>query len=348
MLKAHTAIMASIGEGNLGDEAILDGIIEKIKSENAETEIVIFSHNTSDTERRHPGNTVRPVLPAGIRSFLKQLVNGELRKSLRMLKNVDKVLIGGGGIFYDSKFSQGRNPIKVWATRCKLLNYLKVPYKLNAVGISEFQKEESKKLMLNISNQAQEISVRDAKSKNNLIQIGVEKEIEVVQDPAFNLSCDSNKIEDNFYRIGVSLRKWLDLKSQNEFTNSIASFINQLKKEKKLKVVLIPFSFGVENDTEILTILKEKIDPEIECELLTKDQLNSTDKLLKTISSLDFMLGMRLHSIITSIICQVPFLALAYSEKVQELLKEKGFEERMVLLEEITNINLVERYRKVI
>ncbi len=304
------SILGSYGEGNLGDEAILAGIMNSFN----DTEFVIFSHNPKQSNQIHPGNIVIPVLPAGIRSYIKQFLNGDLKKSIKLLKDSYLIIIGGGGIFYDSKFSKGRNPIKVWHSRAKLLQRLNLAFELYAVGVSKFSERESKKLMKEICVWAHKVSVRDQGSKQNLIDIGVEREIDIMRDPAFNFPAQK-KAEFSGFNVGISLRKWQ--KEQAYFTE----VLDQLQSINKanLQIKLIPMSIGSDDDRIILSEFKAWL-PESLREKTELIEVKTPQEAYQVIAGLDLLIAMRLHSLIFAKLAKVRYIPLIYDEKVRNVL----------------------------
>src|SRR5690606_3928290 len=73
---------------NIGDEAILDGIIGQLRS-TLPVEITVFSQNPADTLRRHQVEHAIPV-----RSMTRKEITPEIKK-------LDLFILGGGGILYD-------------------------------------------------------------------------------------------------------------------------------------------------------------------------------------------------------------------------------------------------------
>ena len=51
-MKYHVAISGSYGGLNLGDEAILEVILRELRA-SLDVDVVVFSRNATDTERRH-------------------------------------------------------------------------------------------------------------------------------------------------------------------------------------------------------------------------------------------------------------------------------------------------------
>src|SRR5687768_3262802 len=128
-MKHKVAISGSYGGLNLGDEAILEGMLKNLRKE---ADIVVFSRNPADTEARHK---VR-ALP--IREMHKDDVMKELAK-------LDLFILGGGGILFDGaaeKFLRDAS----WAQE------LEVPVMLYAISCGPLQQPETKKLVADVLN----------------------------------------------------------------------------------------------------------------------------------------------------------------------------------------------------
>ncbi|HCF61683.1 MAG TPA: polysaccharide pyruvyl transferase, partial [Myxococcales bacterium] len=81
----HVGISGSYGGTNLGDEAILAGIIGELRR-SLPVEITVFSRNPEDTLQRHQVEHAVPV---------RQALRDEMVAPLRSL---DLFVLGGGGI----------------------------------------------------------------------------------------------------------------------------------------------------------------------------------------------------------------------------------------------------------
>src|SRR5690554_846237 len=82
------AISGSYGGMNLGDEAILEGILGLLRATRS-AEVTVLSRNPSDTLARH--RVERVIAP-------RSLTRREMAEELR---GVDLLILGGGGILYD-------------------------------------------------------------------------------------------------------------------------------------------------------------------------------------------------------------------------------------------------------
>src|ERR1700682_406874 len=83
-------ITGSYGGLNLGDEAILQSMIEQLRRELPDVEITVFSRDGDDTKRRHKVERAVPV---------RKLSRTEIAPEIERL---DLLLFGGGGILYDA------------------------------------------------------------------------------------------------------------------------------------------------------------------------------------------------------------------------------------------------------
>src|SRR5947209_3941902 len=84
----RVGISGSYGGMNLGDEAILEGIIVQLRA-TMSCEITVFTRNPADTLARH-----RVDHAVGVRTLTR-------RESAAEVKELDVFVLGGGGILYD-------------------------------------------------------------------------------------------------------------------------------------------------------------------------------------------------------------------------------------------------------
>jgi polysaccharide pyruvyl transferase WcaK-like protein len=100
-------ICGSYGGLNLGDEAILQGILTQLR-QSLSAEITIFSRNAEDTLARHQVERAIPV-----RALSRDEVILELER-------LDLLILGGGGILFDSE-------AKAFVREASLAHELDVP-----------------------------------------------------------------------------------------------------------------------------------------------------------------------------------------------------------------------------
>ena len=86
----RVGISGSYGGLNLGDEAILTGIVAELRR-SLTAEITVFSRDADDTRKRHAVERVVPV---------RTLSRDEV---LPEVKRLDLLILGGGGILFDGE-----------------------------------------------------------------------------------------------------------------------------------------------------------------------------------------------------------------------------------------------------
>src|SRR5687768_12338526 len=108
-------ITGSYGGLNLGDEAILQSMIEQLRRELPGVEITVFSRDAEDTKRRHAVERSIPV---------RKISRAEVVPEIQRL---DLLIFGGGGILYDAE-------VKVYLREVLVAKELGVPVMVYAVG----------------------------------------------------------------------------------------------------------------------------------------------------------------------------------------------------------------------
>ena len=169
-MKYRVAISGSYGGMNLGDEAILEVVLRDLRAD-LDVDVVVFSRNAEDTERRHKVRAVP------IREMHKNDVFGELRK-------LDLLIVGGGGILFDGLVADVLRDVN-WAKE------LRIPVMVYAVSVGPLKTPESKQLVVSALNKVDKITVRENEAKRILHDLGIEQEIEVTADPGLLLKPQS-------------------------------------------------------------------------------------------------------------------------------------------------------------
>src|SRR5687767_9806041 len=90
---ARVGIAGSYGGLNLGDEAILHGILNQLRA-SLPVEVTVFSRNADDTLTRHGVDRAIPT---------RDLSRDEV---LPEVERLDALIVGGGGILFDAEVAQ--------------------------------------------------------------------------------------------------------------------------------------------------------------------------------------------------------------------------------------------------
>jgi len=312
MRKYKIGISGSYGGMNLGDEAILEVILQNIRKE-LETDIVVFSRYPDDTQKRH---NVRAV---PIREMHKDQVCKELC-------GLDLFILGGGGILFEGMADIFLRDVN-WAKECN------VPVMVFAISAGPITTAETKKLVAETLNKVDLITVREPEAKKTLNDIGVERPIEVTADPALLLTPQEFSrdmllkqgmaIHENQPLVGFSVREPggaledIKVKQYHEVLANAADFMVE---RFKAQILFIPMERHEHKDLQHSHAVIAKMTNAQSAQVLKEEF--AAPQILSLLAHMDFSVGMRLHFLIFSAIHAVPFVPLPYSGKVTGFLRE--------------------------
>lgn len=293
-------LIGGYGVGNIGDEAILSGILKRFRKINPKLHFCSIANRPSEVKKIHNISAVK------VLSF----------KFFRMLFNSDTIVIGGGTIF--------RKKMRIIAQLIPLVAlffsiFTKKKVIFYSLGIDKNTSFIAKLFLVPSMNLSNFISVRDNDSMLILKKWGIKKEINLIEDPSLNL--DYKKFP-RTSDIGISLR----CINQNT-TKKFAFFLDRLIEEKKCKVVFFPFSRHFFNPAENDFIFAKKIRNEMK----NKDKFKIFNKknpydVMSEISKMKFVIAMRLHSMIFAYRTKTPMIPISYSQKCDSFLKSINLE----------------------
>jgi polysaccharide pyruvyl transferase WcaK-like protein len=302
-----------------GDEAILYGIMKAFMEVLKKVHFTIYSSDPRWT------NTVIQAL----KSFYKINVVGAGLGFWKALLKSDLVIVGGGPILED--------PIMLsWAKSIIFAKLLRKRIAIYGCSIGIAHSKAVKLAIRSMMELSDLILVRDLESGLRIKQFGIQKNVAIIADPSILIKLDIEKKSpclmakeiSKDLRVGICLRKLTPLamkakkpsleltKLSNDFAQTISSLIDCLIESKNAEVFLIPFqTHPYDDDREALIDVFHKVKHENKkrVRLLLK-RLNAWE-LLSVIGKMDFLIGMRLHSIIFASIMKVPALGIELENK---------------------------------
>ncbi len=341
------------GAGNVGDEAILQSMLSIFESQkNIEVDIVSF--NPAKTARiAKECAVVKNIIKIGAKfNFLRS----DFRGLWRSLKTAQTIIIGGGGLFQDI---YNFNFIPFFSLIVIIAAYLRKRIIFYALGMGPFKRKLARWLCKRAVKRAKYISVRDSLSKKRLLELQVQKKIEIAPDPVFLLKpvaalkaqalLESEGLDlSNYPKIGICLQRLFDWGKQSE--HILADVIDQWVKGKKAKIIFIPFgrypdSWIKPKAADVDITIAEKIAQIIKAKpiILSKDY--APDEIMAIIGEMDIIISMRLHGLIMSLAMGIPSIALTYHKetKLSSLLTQSGFEENVFFIEDLNKNELMKR-----
>lgn len=308
MREIRIGISGSYGGFNLGDEAILTGIISELRK-SIPVEITVFSLNPNDTVKRHKvERTIN----------IRQLPRPEAREEIRKL---DLFILGGGGILYDTD-------AKKYLREVDLAKELQVPVFLYAISGGPLFEPDVRKKVAEALNEVELISVRDREGHRLFEDVGVTRGIHLTADPALlieptDLPVDALITEGvDFDRplVGFSVREpYPSVKAMNtsDYYQLLANAADFMIDRLDADVVFVSME---KTDIQHSHGVVSKMEFAQRAEILRRDY--SSQEILSLIGRFEFCVGMRLHFLIFSALQGVPFVALPYASKVTGFIQD--------------------------
>jgi polysaccharide pyruvyl transferase CsaB len=297
---------------NLGDEAILDGIVFQLR-QSLPVEITVFSRNPEDTLRRHDVERAIPV-----REFTRKEITPEIQR-------LDLFIIGGGGIFFDGE-------AETFLREVFIANDLGVPVAVYAVSAGPLTSPSAREALLRALDSACIVTVRDKQAYRLLEDIGVSREIQLTADPALllnyvELPLDAVKAEGvkfDRHLVGFSVRERgpaaPDIDPE-EYYALLANSADYIVDRLDADIVFVPMERSDIQHSHAVVAHMHNAD---RTEVLRREY--SPQEIMALHSHFEFAVGMRLHFLIFAALRGVPFTALPYASKVMGFLQDLNME----------------------
>jgi polysaccharide pyruvyl transferase CsaB len=312
--RLQIGISGSYGGMNLGDEAILEGILGELRA-TVSADVTVFSRDPRDTLARHA--VERAICP---RSLTRREITPEVEK-------LDLLILGGGGLLYDRDAEK-------YLREVLIANDLAVPVMLYAVSAGPLTTQTSRQAVQRALNASPPplITVRDRLGYRLLEDVGVTCDIHLTADPAFllepdELSIDALKAEGvDFDRhlIGFSVREpgpaAPDIRPE-EYYALLANAADFIVEREDANVLFVPME---KTDVQHSHAVVARMQNAERAEILRRRY--SPRQVLDLMGRFDFVVGMRLHFLIFAALRGTPFAALPYASKVTGLLEDLDME----------------------
>jgi polysaccharide pyruvyl transferase CsaB len=311
MSATKIGITGSYGGLNLGDEAILQSIIEQLRREIPGCEITVFSRDADDTKRRHKVERAVPV---------RKLSRNEVVPEVERL---DLLLFGGGGILYDAD-------ARTYLREVLVAKEHGVPVMLFAVGAGPLSDPTVQAAVREALDGVALITVREKSAQQLLEEAGVRREVIVTADPALLLKPEPlprnilkiEGLEGRKRLIGMSVREpgvaAPDL-DPNVYHGLLANAADFMVDRFDADVVFVPMERSVLDSQHSHAVIAKMLRAQ-RARVLNGEY--TSGQLLSLMGHFNFVVGMRLHFLVFAALRGVPFVALPYAGKVAGFLED--------------------------
>jgi polysaccharide pyruvyl transferase WcaK-like protein len=318
-------LFAFIGSDNLGDEAIFQTVYRDLQGLAPET-LTVMSMDPERTRAIAAAPNAR-VVPAGFS-----------RDTLSAIRHCDVLVCGGGGIFQDQ--TSIYNPSRYLA-RIQLAHAFSKQVFVYGVSVGPLRHALNRRAASEVLKRVQRLTVRDEASRRELISLGVPAgNVYTTSDPVLNFSLGAGLPPVTVTRknVVVCLRHWFDTidwlpvsmvnalhirspentRHYAHFISNMAAVLDHVARDRETELTFVPF-WG-ERDTRVHRDVVAKMTRRQQCRILAESPPPEQANTL--IGAADFVIGMRLHSLIFAVANARPFFAIDYSKKVGDFLEE--------------------------
>lgn len=343
-------LLGSYGQTNLGDDLLMYNYLSFLKDRGYEQ---IYA------------NAVRPdLIPKIIYQEFPELKIVETYKTstsdwIKILRQVDAAVYGGGTIYKEMYASTGRNKHGVTLRMMgfnNLARLLKVPvYNLN-IGTGSIKTELGRAISRQGLMASRYTILRDQKSYDyatEMLKIPKNKVCASTDGLFLNHKWENvwheqplKNLKKGKAVIGLNMLSdipdWID---RPHYIKTMRDLVNKLTED--YNVVLIPFQHDFSDNNDHAFIQQEivpQIKPKTGWQLLPKVEIDNVSSIL---AQCDAVLGMRFHSLLLATAINTPFVALAYDTKCVRFTEEVSYS-HIVKLEEVTVPRILKELHEVL
>ena len=302
----HILISGYYGFNNIGDESILRTVIDNLREKLPDVEITVLSQSPAQTAEKYGVRAARRMNPWDI---------------LRSIRRCDMLLSGGGSLLQDATSSRS---ILYYLFILRLAQILGKRTFIYSQGIGPVFSRRNRRYTAYVLRRADGIVVRDEKSRDILLELGVpDRLIHVTADPVIRVKKPGPELglqilkeegcprRDGRLTVGWAVKS---RKPNKPFLQEVEKSILWLREEYGADSVLIPFFH--DEDMGICEAVAANLDGQAGC--LRKKHLS--EETLSIIGCMDVLVGVRLHSLIYAAVMGVPMLGVSYDPKVESFL----------------------------
>lgn len=329
-------IVGNYGNDNNGDEAILLSIIRQLeKVFQIDTKnITVFSNNPKQTAERYRVQSYPLYYKNGnaVKTFMKTY-----KENSKVVKNLDFVVIGGGGILMDLY----KREAPLYGSYAMMANNNGVPYVVYGCGAGPLNTGLGKWFIRYMAKHAQNISVRDPQSQKLLKEIGVKREVHVIGDPAFSLEVKRSNYSEKPISVGVTAVPFYnasywptgDTVKYENYIDGMAKNLDRLVAEHQVNITF--FATKYPQDADVTKDIQAKMKHADNTKII--DENLPPQRILDLTSSFDVLVGTRLHSLILATDAKTPIIGVSYHVKVNDFLQMAGLGDYSLAIETLHN-----------
>lgn len=302
----HVLMSGYYGFNNSGDEAILLSMHKNIEKLGNNIHIVVLSNDPEETKKKYGVDVA---------------YRFSFRQAVAAIRKCDVLLSGGGSLLQDSTSTRSLFYYLSIIMAAKLFHKKVMLY---ANGIGPVTKKWNRRLVKLVVNQADIITLREENSFEELRNMGVSnKKAFVTADPVFTMDgvdkeaawalLKKKGVTEDKPLVGISVRNWKNL---NGFADKLAALCDMIYEKYNRNIVFIVMQYSRD-----VSISKE-VQNKMKNPSFLLDDVYSPYEIMGMIGCMDFILSMRLHTLIFAARQRVPLIGFIYDPKIEYYLKK--------------------------
>lgn len=319
------AIVSFFISSNLGDVLLSRQItntledLEIIKIDFPTGKLVFDTLGTNDKSTKKT-KTKLPRLIATIYGFCYMLKNKRafINKLVKELSAVDAIILGGGNMIMDLSIIPEYSYLAFLYT--EIAKKLNIPVFSFAVGVGPFRTGLQKKYAKKALQRCKINFVRDEQSYEMCKKMGLS--VDVCGDPAFSYLPTLMVNKSLQKRIAICIADYMCVKnsiSRQDYVNRWIEIIRALN--KKFPNHIISLFSSEARDYAVINEVYQRLDKGDNVEVVNTTGI---DDIVDLYSTTSVLLAMRMHSIIISILSEVPSIGLSWQPKIDSLFEMSG------------------------
>lgn len=321
----HIVIHGYYGAGNFGDDIILLSIVSALRKKMPDADITVLCRNIAPIPSSH---------------MFRSVSRFDLDSIAPVIKKADLFICGGGGIFQDysgfdfsDHFGPRKKGLNYYAVPIEMAYLLSKPIMFYAVGAGPLFSPVYKRYLKTVLGFADIITVRDQPSAALITNLNNKSNPVVTADPAVSFDrFDHTPIKKAYSRCaGICLRSWFFKDGERSaFIRFFSNLASHLAERYGYKVILFSFSKG-RSDYDLLKAVHQNT----KVDVVLHNENAALEQTIHLIRQLDFLVGMRLHSLIVATAHQIPALGIAYDDKVKRYLNQLNMQDCIITLNDV-------------
>lgn len=294
------------GFNNTGDEAIMLSMHKNIQEMGDNYHITVLSNKPEETKEKYG---IEAVYRFGFRDVF------------HAIRKCDVLLSGGGSLLQDSTSTRS---LMYYLSITATAKMMRKKVMLYANGIGPVSGKTNRRLVKQVVNKADLITLREENSYEELLSMGVNpKKCFVTADPVFTMDGINGEEAQAILReegvpmdkpvVVVSVRNWKDM---DKFIGNFAEMCDTIVDKYNRNIVFL----GMQMPHDIT--VSEKVRKKMKQDAYILKGNYSPYEVMGIISQADFILSMRLHTLIFAARQRVPLIGFIYDPKIEYYLEK--------------------------